>query len=494
MNNKIKKFINFQYFIPSLYFVVFLFLFLITYQIKIYADDAGFISSYKLSDDKKSVNRILQYVPGRNLHILWQDLGFYITAIDFESFWRHRMLQTFLFTLIGYLVYKIVCSITHDKFYSLLVGLLVIFFPIYQDVNWWANALPQHIISSLFVLLIIIVQIKIINLRSRFLAVNVLAILAIFTYDQSAAAAFLLLIMESYSYWSKTKNSGKINLIFISQSTLMFLLFVIYLQLVLSRNGNGPELSTSSIPRLLRNLLLPLFYMLENQKYLTYTLIVIIIISILFYKATKNNMVKIFSNVLTLPNNKYFILAFASYVPIAVWWVSPRHLYLPGILFAIWLSQIAFSLVQSKVLKLLLLKILTLFLVFLSICVTSVLAVNKTSYSSEREKIYFSLIKSITENEPEKYCYGIDINSDMNNLFRYESINHALAFYSGNNQFSRSKCSSNPVYKINHVKKCFVYTTTTQKQYGWRIVVGDSGKKEYSEKFEIYHQCILNNS
>jgi hypothetical protein len=122
------------------------------------------------------------------------------------------------------------------------------------------------------------------------------------------------------------------------------------------------------------------------------------------------------------------------------------------------------------------------------------LAVNKTSYSSEREKIYFSLIKSITENEPEKYCYGIDINSDMNNLFRYESINHALAFYSGNNQFSRSKCSSNPVYKINHVKKCFVYTTTTQKQYGWRIVVGDSGKKEYSEKFEIYHQCILNNS
>ena len=74
MNNKIKKFINFQYFIPSLYFVVFLFLFLITYQIKIYADDAGFISSYKLSDDKKSPNRILQYVPGRNLHILWQDL------------------------------------------------------------------------------------------------------------------------------------------------------------------------------------------------------------------------------------------------------------------------------------------------------------------------------------------------------------------------------------------------------------------------------------
>jgi hypothetical protein len=494
MNNKIKKFINFQYFIPSIYFVVFLFLFLITYQIKIYADDAGFISSYELSDDKKSLNRILQYVPGRNLHILWQDLGFYITAIDFESFWRHRMLQTFMFTLIGYLVYKIVCLITHDKFYSLLVGLLVIFFPIYQDVNWWANALPQHIISSLFVLLLIIVQIKIINLRSRFLAVNVLAILAIFTYDQSAAAAFLLLIMESYSYWSKTKNSGKINLIFISQSTLMFLLFVIYLQLVLSRNGNGPELSTSSIPRLLRNLLLPLFYILENEKYLKYALIAIIIILLLFYRATKNGIVKIFSNVFTLSNSKYLILALASYVPIAVWWVSPRHLYLPGILFVIWLSQIAFSLIQSELLKLPMLKFFTLFIVFLSICVTSVLAVNKTSYSSEREKIYFSLIKSIPEDEPGKYCYGIDINSDVYNLFRHEAIVHSLAFYSGNSQFSRSKCSPNPVYEINNEKKCFLYTIDTENQYGWRIIVSDNSKKEFSEKFEIYYQCSINGS
>ena len=492
MNNKIKKFINFQYFIPSLYFVVFLFLFLITYQIKIYADDAGFISSYKLSDDKKSLNRILQYVPGRNLHILWQDLGFYITAIDFESFWRHRMLQTFMFTLIGYLVYKIVCLITHDKFYSLLVGLLVIFFPIYQDVNWWANALPQHIISSLFVLLIIIVQIKIINVRLRFLAINILAILAIFTYDQSAAAAFLLLTMESYSYWSKSKNSGKINVTFITQSVIVFGLFMIYLQLVLNRNGNGPDLSTSSVPRLLRNLALPLFYILENEKYLTYTLIVIIMISILFYKAAKDNIVKIFSSVFSLSNSKYLILTLASYVPIAVWWVSPRHLYLPGILFVIWLSQISFSLIQSKLLKLSLLKFFTLFLVFLSICVTSVLAVNKTSYSSEREKIYFLLIKSIPENEAGKYCYGIDINSDVNNLFRHESINHALAFYSGNNQFSRLKCSSNPVYKINHVEKCFLYTANRQNQYGWQIIIRESSKNKYSKKYKVYNLCTIN--
>jgi len=494
MNNKIKKLINFQYFIPSLYFIVFLFLFLITYQIKIYADDAGFISSYKLSEDKKSLNRVLQYVPGRNLHILWQDLGFYISAIDFESFWRHRMLQTFLFTLIGYLVYKIVCSITHDKFYSLLVGLLLIFFPIYQDVNWWANALPQHIISSLFVLLIILVQIKIINLRLRFLAVNVLAVLAIFTYDQSAAAAFLLLIMESYSYWTKSKNSGKINLASITQSTIVFLLFTIYLQLVLSRNGNGPELSTNSVPRLLRNLLLPLLYMLENQKYLTYTLIAIIIILILFYKAAKTNIVKIFRIVFSLSNGKYLILALASYVPIAVWWVSPRHLYLPSILFAIWLSQIAFSLIQSELLKLRMLKFFTLFIVSLSICVTSVLAVNKTSYSSEREKIYYSLIKSIPKNESGKYCYGIDINSDVNKLFRYEAIGHAFAFYSGNSQFSRAKCSPNPVYEINNEKKCFLFTTSTEIQYGWRIIVSDSGKKEFSEKFEIYDQCSSNGS
>jgi hypothetical protein len=141
-----------------------------------------------------------------------------------------------------------------------------------------------------------------------------------------------------------------------------------------------------------------------------------------------------------------------------------------------------------------LLKFFTLFLVFLSICVTSVLGVNKTSYSSEREKIYFSLIKSIPEDEPGKYCYGIDINSDVNNLFRYESINHALAFYSGNSQFSRSKCSPNPVYEINNEKKCFLYTINTENQYGWRIIVSDNSKKEFSEKFEIYYQCSINGS
>jgi hypothetical protein len=140
------------------------------------------------------------------------------------------------------------------------------------------------------------------------------------------------------------------------------------------------------------------------------------------------------------------------------------------------------------------LKFFTLFIVFLSICVTSVLAVNKTSYSSEREKIYNSLIKSIPENESGKYCYGIDINSDVNNFFRYEAIVHAFAFYSGNSQFSRAKCSPNPVYEINNEKKCFLFTTSTEIQYGWRIIVGDSGKKEFSEKFEIYDRCSINGS
>jgi hypothetical protein len=384
--------------------------------------------------------------------------------------------------------------ITHDKIYSLLVGLLVIFFPIYQDVNWWANALPQHIISSLFVLLIIIVQIKIINFRIRFLAVNILAVLAIFTYDQSAAAAFLILIMESYSYWIKSKNLGKMNFAAITQSAIVFVLFAVYLQLVLGRNGNGPDLSSISASRFMRNLALPLFYILENEKYLKYVFIAIVIIILLFYRALKNSIVKTISIVFTLSNSKYLILALASYVPIAVWWVSPRHLYLPGILFAIWLSQIAFSLIQSDLLKLPVLKFFTLFLVFLSICITSVLAVNKTSYSSVREKIYFSLIKSIPANEVGKYCYSIHSNSDVNILFRYEAIPHALAFYSGNNQFSRSKCSSNPVYKINQEEKCFFYTTNSQNQYGWRIIVSDNSKKEFTGKFEIYSQCSIKES
>ena len=141
-----------------------------------------------------------------------------------------------------------------------------------------------------------------------------------------------------------------------------------------------------------------------------------------------------------------------------------------------------------------LLNFFTLFLVFSSICVTLVLAVNKTSYSSEREKIYFSLIKSIPENEPGKYCYGIDINSDVKNLFRHEAIVHALSFYSGDNQFSRSKCSSNPTYIINHTKKCFLYNSNIQKQYGWKIIVGDSSEKEYPEKFEIYDLCTIDGS
>ena len=473
MNSKIKKIVNFHFFIPSIFFVVFLFMFLMTYQIKIYADDAGFISSYRLSDGKNSLNRILRYVPGRNLHILWQDFGYYITAIDFENFWRHRMLQTFLFTLIGYLVYKIVCLITSDKIYSLLAGLIVIFFPVYQDVNWWANALPQHIISSLFVLLIILVQIKIINIRLRFLAINILAILAIFTYDQSAAVAFLLLAMESYSYWSKSKKAGKMNATFIAQSTIVLVLMITYIQLVINRNGNGPELSSGSIPRFLM-------------------FIVVGILLLTLYRVTKYRMKELSFNLFGSSNSKYLILAFASYVPIAVWWVSLRHLYLPGILFAIWLAQISFSLIQAKVLRKSSLKLFASFLLFFSIGVTSVLAINKTSYSLEREKIYISLVASVPENKTGKYCYIFDNNSDPNNLFRYEAISHALAFYSGNNQFSRAKCSPNPVYKINHVEKCFLYNTTLRNQYGWQIIVGDNSKKYNSGKFKIYNLCTMN--
>jgi hypothetical protein len=494
MNSIIKKIIKFHFFIPSLFFVVFLFMFFMTYQIKIYADDAGFISSYKLSEDKESLNRILHYVPGRNLHILWQDLGYYMTAINFENFWRHRILQTFLFTLVGYFVYKIVCLITSDKFYSLLVGLLVIFFPIYQDVNWWANALPQHIISSLFVLLIIIVQIKIINTRLRFLAINILAILAIFTYDQSAAVAFFLLTKESYSYWSKSKNSRNITATFIAQSTIVLVLIMIYIQLVLNRNGNGPELSNSSVPRFLRNLLLPLFYVLENEKYLKYILIAVGIFLLILYKVAKNRKMKLFSYLLNSSNSYYLGLAFAAYVPIAVWWVSPRHLFLPGILFAIWLAQVSFSLIQAKVLNFSFLVLFTSFLLFFSICATSALAINKTNFSLEREKFYFSLIASIPENKIGNNCYFFDNNSVLNNLFRYEAITHALAFYSGNNQFSRAKCSPGPFYKINPFEKCFLYITTMKNQYGWQVIVGDDSKKYSSGKFEIYNPCSINGS
>ncbi len=64
-----------------------------TFKIKIFADDAGFVKEFSTNGFSGLVESFASYVPGRNLHILWQDLFFAASSYQSDDFWKYTSVQ-----------------------------------------------------------------------------------------------------------------------------------------------------------------------------------------------------------------------------------------------------------------------------------------------------------------------------------------------------------------------------------------------------------------
>jgi hypothetical protein len=280
------------------------------------------------------------------------------------------------------------------------------------------------------------------------LILNISGILAVFTYDQAAAAVLVFLTYEAYNYLRDRFTPRVIKKrLFILQTAVLLSILFSYLFLINSRNGNGPGLSKEIFGRLFQNFVfLPVNVILQPSKFL-FVGVVMIFAAIAIRSREKQIRFKTISNMFRIANTKYLVLAMAAYFPIAIWYVSPRHTYLPFIFFLIWSSQVFSNknllteyrrkswITASLVLSLL-------------VGVTTVSLRETINESDYRSKVYIKINNSISDYKDEDICILISPLPINEAAFQHEYLNSALSFYSGSTKFISYDCP-NPQKFVN---------------------------------------------
>jgi hypothetical protein len=158
-----------------------------------YADDAGFLSAFQDVSFSNLLHGLQGYVSGRNLHILWQYLAFCLTGTTLESLSALHWLQAGMTALNVILLYTALRFALLPTLPSFLAAALFAFYPNHAEVHFWLSSMPMNLVSTSLVLLLVICSIAITKavrngstrLATLLLCANLLiAVAAMFTYDQ----------------------------------------------------------------------------------------------------------------------------------------------------------------------------------------------------------------------------------------------------------------------------------------------------------------------
>ncbi len=320
-----------------------------------YADDANFFAVLGNSTLGETLHQFQTYVPGRNLHILWQKLIFVLIGWHPNDLpWLH-LFQSVCESTVTILLYFVLRKARLDRFSALLGSLVFAFWPTRNEVHFWISALPMNIFSTGFLLLFIYTTLSLIDIASAgrvrehsFLIVidSLFFLCALFTYDQVVPTLSLVLSLRFvYISFTRRQDVG----IWVAQliSLGVFGLCYLYLKLIYTRQFGGPSFSPDSIERVIPNLqssMWPTFGGIDYVKNLpfwgepllgdqevavvaTFGVIAIALLLILFkdsYRETPD----------TIKRNLWIALAsilffFSAYLPAYLWYMAPRHNYLP---------------------------------------------------------------------------------------------------------------------------------------------------------------------
>jgi hypothetical protein len=464
-----------------------------TRNANIFADDAGFIHSFINGDLNSYLRDFQTYVPGRNLHILWQYSLYGILGTSKFSFIAYHVLQSLLFVSVGYSINLILLKLSVRKLTASLVGLVFIFLPFNTMVLLWPSALPMHIFSSLFVLIFILIYLSQISSgRTNFGVATLLffGTLAMFTYDQSAAVIIIVLLATLYENIRAFLVHSRIRVIQFKKVEIFVTLLILCIyasNFMLNRaTGNGPIFTFESISRLAVNLFPPLkvyqklhsdpnydfakFFGLSLNALLIVFSIAFICLSLLILRLPNLRLLlfKMTCDLFSPSILIWFGMGLIAYLPIATWYISPRHLYLP---FAFWSIGIGILIEKSlgRTTKRKITRICTSLLLF-SILIFSVLQFNNgiTNWLHRdilRQSTY-ALISNFENNYGENLCFHVlNKNSDSENLFYSEQIPPALHFYAPNESSGSAKCG-NDDFEVSETAN-FCKELATQQKARW---------------------------
>lgn len=449
MQVKIEK----KYYLVLFFATNFIITTLSSFKAAIYADDAAFFSFGTLNM-LQVIEGAKNYVPGRNLHMVWQNLAFLISMQEISYNYYH-IFQSFIFVFNGLILVIILLKLGVYPFLAYLMACFFIYQPLSTEVLFWASALPMHLFSSMFVLLLVLTALLSYLSPTKiylYFVIVLLSTLAIYTYDQAATTTLGILGIYVFSHVLKHRKLN-IYLVLISSTTAMAFLHYSYLVIRVRPSSSGPVLRDGLLNRILG-------YASSTALNSIYLLaIVVFFISIVL----STNYLK-YGQDRILQRRCYFyylmigisaILVIVSFLPAWAWSVSPRHHYLPTVFLTFFLTLTIQNILYLSN-NLFHLK----YFIYGSAAVVLVFSVWEfnefRSFWNARNELRAQTYESISnqiqkKNLPRDTCFVfVDFDSAGASPFYSEVPNIAMGIYTNNTQVIGARClnyGAGPVYK-----------------------------------------------
>lgn len=417
-----------------------------------YADDSGFLLDIVLNMPLKDLfASMYAYVPGRNLHILWQ---YFVTMLaggtGIENLPAMHAIQTFVDAVNGILLYVFLRLCRVQLWPAFVAAVAFIIFPNHGETHFWLSSLPMNILSTFFVLVLLCLAVLFLYIdksknenliRILLLSLVLTFIASMFTYDQVVPVTMTIMTLLGAALFSRNRRY---------RSTIICIwltcvgLFLALLAWKITTPGGGPSFSHLNLEHILLTflrscwlwisiLLVPydlidllsarsigdILYTLKHlevafpiwvrasssDRWLTLIITAAVIsATLIFYikrsKAINCNNVFPLNKILILGGAFFFLLA---YLPSYLWHLAPRHSYLPSVGVAIVIAGLlnSFQSDDDRITKLKL-GILIILPIFFGNFILSNL-VEKHFWSSSfkmRSNIYQNLKKNYISNNP----------------------------------------------------------------------------------------------
>lgn len=324
-----------------------------------YADDAGFMTAFRDMSLDNMFWRVAAYVPGRNLHNLWQYLIFAVTGgPSLDSLAAAHRIQALFTSGNAALLYVLLRKFSLGSLPAAAAACLFLLGPTHGDVHFWASGLPMNLVSTFFVLWCAILAVTTVRAASKgaqsratlllFLG-GLVSIAGIFTYDQPAP---VVVTIEVFTALLVSWHCRRLALPALSLAALIVALPIVVLFWKSHNVGNGPPISAVHMDQLVlrfqeslnitagrtfkialvdRTLAFSTRKIRVQAEYFSIAFLLLGFLCVWWDSRLKAAIPALSwkrLSLLFIGAAAFFLLA---YFPAYLWFISPRHTYLPGI-------------------------------------------------------------------------------------------------------------------------------------------------------------------
>jgi len=162
-----------------------------------YYDDSGFLITLPSIRSFSGLWwEIRHYVPGRNLHILWQYLFFWPFKHPADHLTALHNIQSIVDAATVILFYFVLRRLKLSAAASFTASALFAFWPIHGETHFWMSSLPMNIVSTAFLLIFILTSLSVLEgSTARWIyALDAISCwCAMLTYDQTFGPLLLII-------------------------------------------------------------------------------------------------------------------------------------------------------------------------------------------------------------------------------------------------------------------------------------------------------------